>query len=172
MKFSDFIDILFVSYLPIIIFIISGILSIRKSMKEKKEKNIDKYQNRKRDLNKNYRKNKNNDAFGKINYNYKNFSKKIESLLDEDEQRTLNNKKIDSAKNISENKNMSHNVKEKESNNGNKLSLNQTPLSEIPFLGDQSSYDYFDDDFYDFDTEKVADIYIYKEIFDKPLSLR
>lgn len=172
MKFSDFMDILFVSYLPIIIFIISGILSLRKSMKEKEKKNMDKYESKNRDFNKKYIKNKNKDAFGRTNSNFRNFSKKIDRLYEKDKEKNLNNKQVDSAKNISNNNNKSQNINKEKTNSGNKLSLNQTPLSEIPFIGDQSSYDYFDGDFYDFDTEKVAEIYIYKEIFDKPLSLR
>lgn len=172
MKFSDFMDILFVSYLPIIIFVISGVISIRKSMKEKKKKDMDKYESKNRDFNKKYINNKNKDAFGRTNSNYRNFSRKIDRLIEEDKEKNLNNKKVDSAKNISENNNKSQNINNEKSKNRNKLSLNQTPLSEIPFIGDESSYDYFDDDFYDFDTEKVAEIYIYKEIFDKPLSLR
>lgn len=172
MSFSNFIKILFVSYLPIIIFIVTGLISVFKSIKESKKKNMDKYWEQDKNLAKNYKKTKIKDAFNKKDVRhsggFKNFSKSADDIKRNVEIKNKNNKLQDVNDYLTE----AEKSEAKKKKIMDELNLNQTPLSEIPFLKEEVSKKDFEDDFYDFDSEKVADIFVYKEIFDKPLSLR
>lgn len=170
MSFSNFIKILFVSYLPIIIFIVTGLISVFKSIRGKQKKNMNRYWEKDEKSTKNYKKIKIKDAFEKKDVRYsgsfKNFSKSANDFKSQ-EQGKKKNRKLQDISNYSYD-NKSFDIRDKRIED----ELKQTPLIEIPFLGEEVSNKNSEKDFYDFDSEKVADIFIYKEIFDKPLSLR
>lgn len=180
MSFSDILKLVFITYAPVIIFLFSAVLSIYRNVNKKKKKEEDVYINKKNNRQrKEFNKNNSKDALENIkrvskSNDFSSLSKSIENLFD-------NNKKLkkDKAAKTKAKKNKEQdlinvlkevNKKSDEIITQKNLSDNKT-LNEI-ITDDKTYLNNKEDDFLDFDTEKVADIFVYKEIFDKPLSLR